>query len=100
MKASDYLDKWYLLLVEADDNKQNEILATIISEFGLELVNIAEQRKVKKDKAVVAIFKEQNQKYNKFCRLVNERCGVRFLKEDGLKKYWIMKNPHLEKLLN
>lgn len=99
MKATDYLDKWYAMLIEADDKKQNEILATIISEFGLELIDMAEQRKAKKDKAFASLFKEQNQKYNKFCGLVNERCGVHFLKEDGLKKYWIRQNPQLENLI-
>lgn len=100
MKATDYLEKWYTMLIEADNKKQNEILATIISEFGLELIETVEQRKAKKDKAIASIFKEQNQKYNKFCRLVNEKCGVKFLKEDGLKKYWIMKNPQLESLIS
>lgn len=98
MKATDYLDKWYDKLVNAGD-KENEVLAEIITDFGKELKEIAEQRKVHKDKAFVSLFKEQCQKYNKFCRLVNAKVGVNYLKEDGLKKYWMAKNPVLAQYL-
>lgn len=98
MKATDYLEKWYDKLVNAGE-KENEVLAEIITDFGKELKEIVEQRKAKKGKAIAAIFKEQNQKYNKFCRLVNAKAGVTYLKEDGLKRYWIMKNPQLKELI-
>ena len=100
MKAQDYIDKYYELLIEApNESKQNEVIALIIKAFGLELLEIFVKRKASSNRAMVSLIKEQNQKYNKFCRLVNERCGVKFLKEDGLKNYWMLNFPTIKKLL-
>lgn len=101
MKATDYFDKWFeKLITSATEGNDNEVIADIITDFGKELKEMAEQRKVHFDKAYASLFKEQSKKYNKFCRLVNEHAGVNYLKEDGLKKYWIAKNPLLKELIS
>jgi hypothetical protein len=95
MKAQDYVDKWYDKLVNAN-GKESEILTSLFIDLWNEVNLLSKQRNIKFLHAQLAIIKEINQKYNKFCRLVNKKVGGQFLIEDGFKKHVIMSNPVLE----
>lgn len=101
MKAKDYVDKFYSKIEAAYTSKNcdDQLLLEIVVAFTDEAAEIMKSRGVKTLEAQLSIFKELNQKYNKFCRLINTKLGGEFLKENGLRSYWIIKCPLLEGMI-
>jgi len=85
MKAKEYAERY----LSAEDKRTE--LVKIAREFILEIRTIAEQRKAKKDMALVAIVKEQEQKWKAFCKRVNDPA----IYEDGFMKLFEAQCPGL-----
>jgi hypothetical protein len=66
MKAKEYAERYRTA------KSPNDELVEIARDFILEIKTIAEQRKAKKDMAIVKIVREQEQKWEAFCRHVND----------------------------
>lgn len=90
MKAQEYADKYLPLIKEVVDDEKalKELSFKAFVEFCDEVQAIAKSRRAIVDKAVISIIKEVAQKWNKFCRIINEsQTDVKF--NEGLfLKYW------------
>lgn len=83
MKAKDYFDKYKNGL--ASDDKDTYVLTfrEMYQEMFGECVDTMKTRQIKRDDAVVSVFKEMNEKYNALCRLLAKEYGKSPIKENG-----------------
>jgi len=85
MKAKEYADRYL-----SSEDKRTE-LVKIGREFIIEIRTVAEQRKARKDMAIVAIVKEQEKKWEAFCNRVDDPT----IREDGFMKLFEAQCPGL-----
>ena len=89
MKAQDYVDKYLNDFNEATDEKSaKELSFTVFMEFCDEVTQLAKQRHVTRNEAVISIIKEIGQKWNKFCRIINQQRIACKLNEDLFLSFW------------
>ena len=83
MKAKDYFNKYKNGL--ASENKDDFVLTfrEMYQEMFKECVDTMDARKIKRNDAVVSVFKEMNEKYNAICRLLAKEYGNSPIKENG-----------------
>ena len=83
MKAKDYFNKYKNGL--ASENKDTYVLTfrEMYQEMYNECVDTMLTRQIKKNDAVVSVFKEMNEKYNALCRLLAKEYGNSPIKENG-----------------
>lgn len=83
MKAKDYFNKYKNGL--ASENKDAYVLTfrEMYQEMFKECVDTIKARHIKRNDAVVSVFKEMNEKYNALCRLLKKEYGVSVIKENG-----------------
>ena len=83
MKAKDYFNKYKNGL--ASGNKETYVLTfrEMYQEMFKECVDTMETRHIKRNDAVVSVFKEMNEKYNSLCRLLAKEYGNSPIKENG-----------------
>lgn len=83
MKAKDYFDKYKNGL--ASENKDAYVLTfrEMYQEMFKECVDAMHARQIKRNDAVVSVFKEANDKYNAICRLLAKEYGNSPIKENG-----------------
>jgi len=92
MKAKDYAAKFS---EEKTQGKESiDCLTTILNDFTREMGQLSESRNVQTDSAVLAIYRELDQKYRAFCRLAStEDCiikpdGWRFFLQETQPEIW------------
>lgn len=83
MKAKDYFNKYKNGL--ASENKDAYVLTfrEMYQEMFKECVDTINTRQIKRNDAVVSVFKEMNEKYNALCRLLAKEYGKSPIKENG-----------------
>lgn len=83
MKAKDYFNKYKNGL--ASESKDAYVLAfgEMYQEMFKECVDTMHTRNIKRNDAVVSVFKEMNEKYNAICRLLAKEYGNSPIKENG-----------------
>jgi len=95
MKASDYFEKYSpkLQTWSLDDQKlppflNDHDLYTLIMDFNHETQDIIKTRHIQFDRAMPALLKEQNDKWNALCRLFEKKSGGSPIRLDGFKLFW------------
>lgn len=83
MKAREYFDKYKNGL--ASEIKDTYVLTfqEMYQEMFKECVDIMHTRNIKRNDAVVSVFKEMNERYNALCRLLAKEYGNSPIKENG-----------------
>ena len=83
MKAKDYFNKYKNGL--ASENKDTYVLtfSEMYREMYQECVDTMLTRQIKRNDAVVSVFKEMNERYNALCRLLAKEYGNSPIKENG-----------------
>jgi hypothetical protein len=98
MKAKEYYNKYSPKFV-AKAKSTDGILDTIkemLLEFNEEAVNLCDKRHIRRDNAVRAVIKEQNQKWNAVCELFVKGFGASPTLKDGFQIFWEKKMPELK----
>ena len=94
MKAKEYFEKYEDLLIHAtNDQAYKDSSFNVFMDFSKESTDVIESRKAKKNTAVIAVMKEQNDKWNSLCRLFEKKYGFSPLIKDGFKTFWNRKIP-------
>lgn len=83
MKAKDYFDKYKNGLASEDKDTYVLTFREMYQEMFKECIDTTKERHVKQDSAVVAVFKEMNERYNALCRLLAKEYGNSPIKENG-----------------
>lgn len=83
MKAKDYFNKYKNGLASEDEATFVLTFREMYQEMFQECVDIIGTRQVKRNNAVVSVFKEMNEKYNAICRLLAKEYGNSPIKENG-----------------
>lgn len=91
MKAKDYAAKFDELMETHQDNAV--ALAYILNDFTREFSDLAVQRGQQSESACLACFREMEQKYHAFCRLVTKETVT--FKPDGWRRYLEAIHPAL-----
>lgn len=86
MKAKDLFEKYHSKLLGDSEPEAKEALSNLFIELCVETEEILCKRKVRTDRALLSLIREQNQKYNSFVRLINKEAGEEVLIEDGFRK--------------
>lgn len=99
MKAKDYYEKYgEAILNEAlRDDGSIEHLTDLVGGFLRETKDIIAIRRLKKDRSVVAVIKEQNEKWNALCAIFQKELGQEVLRRNGFMAYMKQEIPELEK---
>ncbi len=96
MKAVDYYNKYFSVIEEVNTNDEGlKVARNIYSEFCDEAVSIIKARRCKTDEAIIAVFKEQNQKWNALVKIFddkNHNSNISLVR-NGFKNLLIAKNP-------
>jgi hypothetical protein len=95
MKAKEYAKEFLEIKFETEQ-QINDTVYAIMVRFMEEVKPICESRHSSSDGTVIAVIREQSQKWAAFCRIVNKKLGMEFLKEDGFKNYILLKMPELK----
>ena len=91
MKAKEYIAK-YKESLESDDYDSVKAAATkLVIEFSDEASELLKTRGVKRNSALVAVLKEQNDKWNAVARAFPD-----VLARDGFKMLWLARLPYLK----
>ena len=93
MKAKDYIAKYRKEFESGDIERIKEAATDMYVEFSHESVNMSESRGVKRNSALVAVLKEQNNKWNAVVRAFPE-----ILAKDGFKLGWLEDMPILNEI--
>lgn len=94
MKAIEYYEQYSNRFFKNGEptslDEWNNAGIDIFIKFCEETVNICTARSIKRDEAVRAVIREQNDKWNALCRLFSKKHGgVRCpLNENGFRSYW------------
>lgn len=90
MKAADLFEKYSLELhgPETPPEKLNDVVYRILMEFCNESKDILEKRHIKYDSGMIAVLREQNDKWNCLARMLEKTWGFSYLKKDGFKLFW------------
>ena len=98
MKATDYYNKYQERLdpLTATEVELNAAVKELFFEFGKEVEVISNTRHSKDDKVTISILREQNQKWNALCRLLEKRWGCSVILPDGFKNFWVHEMPGLK----
>lgn len=83
MKAKDYFDKYKNGLASEDRDTYVLTFREMYQEMFKECVDTMHARQIKRNDAVVSIFKEMNERYNALCRLLAKEYGNSPIKENG-----------------
>jgi len=83
LKAKEYYEKYHEFIKSEDSQVVAKAINDAIKDYLKECNSLITSRHIRCFAALVAILKEQNQKYNAFCRMFDPR----ILKEDGFKVY-------------
>ena len=89
MKAKEYYEKY---LIGLTPENEKEKMWELITAFLAEVVEIQKTRQAKSNSALIAIFREQNQKWNALCKYDSN------LKRDGfieVVKYRFLESPEI-----
>lgn len=90
MKVQDYYMKYKEYFEDAKDESEiNNIITEIVKEMNQELFEITNKRQIKTDRAVLAVVKEMNQKWNALIRIFEKEKIQCFMKVDGFKSMWM-----------
>ncbi len=104
MKAKEYFAKFGKAVYEEaiawseskeEDTGEQSALRDLFFAFTKECRDILASRHTKKDEAVYAVIREQNQKWNVLCRLFKEEYGQDILKENAVLDFFVEKIPEL-----
>jgi len=95
MKAKEYFEKY---INENQDKSKEWRFIKCLQEMILEVNEIAKMRNAKYDRALIAIFNEQNMKAISFIKKVNEIDGT-FYKIDAFKIFLKEESPEMYKLV-
>lgn len=87
MKAKEYFEKYHEGLYEEYQTGERKHLSNLLTEMLREATDILEKRKVKFDRGLMGVIKEQNDKWNAIVNLLEKKYGVLILKRDGFKKW-------------
>lgn len=91
MKAKEYYQQYgEAVAKEVMDGGDTSALTKLVHAMVDESLRIMEERKCVKEEAVMAVFKEQNQKWNAMVRMF-EKDGFHDMKRDGFMNYIRMK---------
>lgn len=98
MKAIDYYNKYNPRLSGSPQmtDDDGDVIIELFIEFNREIENICETRSIKRVDALVAVLKEQNDKWNALCRIFEKKGCVSPIKPDGVKGYWRNQVPELK----
>lgn len=89
MKAQDYFEKYKSTILT------EEVYLDLFKEMNDEVKLISKQRNSATDSTMISILKEQNQKWNKLCVLLEKEYGQEVLVRNGYINYW---KKHISKL--
>lgn len=89
MKAQDYIDQYLPQINEATDEKQlKDICSSAFVAFLDDTAGLIKSRNARGDEAIVSVLNEEGDKWNKFCRAMNEQQEVVKFNEDMFVDYW------------
>ena len=88
MKAKEYVKRYQKLVASGD---QEITIWTVCNEMIKEIPVICKQRKAESNDAQLSVFKEIDQKYRAFARLLNDPT----VREDGLARVMRSRFPNL-----
>lgn len=93
MKAKEYIEKYRSGIESRDCNTADKAINDLVIEMSQKATKIMEKRGAVKESAIVAVMKEQNDKWN---AIVKEFPEV--LQRDGFKRLWLYRMPELKKV--
>jgi len=96
MKAKEYAEEFLKTDFKVSEEVTNKAVSDITIKFFNEINDIRLARHVTKDIGLASIVKEQNQKWNAFCRIVNKVLGVELMRLDGFRLYMLEIIPDLK----
>ena len=91
LKAIEYYNQYGQPIMDEvkRQSKTHQAMQSFLIAFGNESIRIMQTKKPKNDAAVVAVFKQQNEKWNQICHLIEQHYGYTPIKRNA---YWnIMK---------
>lgn len=92
MKAKEYIEKYRSGLESCDIAVVDKAINDLAIEMSQEAVQLMAARGVRRESAIVAVMKEQNDKWN---AIVKEFPDL--LQRDGFKRLWLHRMPELQK---
>ena len=93
MKAKEYIEKYRSGLKSYDFDKIEKAINDLAIEMSQEATQIMTQRGAVRISAIVAVMKEQNDKWNAIVKEFPE-----ILQRDGFKRLWLHRMPELKKM--
>ena len=75
---------------------RQEAVKNILLDLSTEVSKICEERKVQRISAVIAVIREQNQKWNALCNILLKLYGTELLIRNGFKNFWLNQMPELQ----
>ena len=93
MKAKEYIEKYRSGIESGDVNAVNKAINDLAIEMSQEAAQIMTQRGAVRESAIVAVMKEQNDKWNAIVKEFPE-----ILQRDGFKRLWLHRMPELQKV--
>ena len=83
MKAKDYFNKYKNGLASEDKDAYVLTFQEMYQEMFKECVDTMSARHIKRNDAVVSVFKEMNERYNALCHLLAKEYGMSPIKKNG-----------------
>lgn len=101
MKAKEYYEKYNdAILALPEGVQRGEKLIELFRDFENEQREILTKRKAQRGEAVVAVIREQNQKWNALVHIFEQNNeGHSPIKRDGIKHVWERRIPELKEFL-
>ena len=93
MKAKEYIEKYRSGLKSYDFDEIEKAINDLVGEMSQEATQIMTQRGAVRESAIVAVMKEQNDKWNAIVKEFPE-----ILLRDGFKCLWLLRIPELKKV--
>lgn len=97
MKAIEYFEKFgERIFQEAIDGKESKGISDLMIAFMAETKELMKKRHIQIDRGMVALIREQNQKWNALCNLFEKKKGVSPLRRNGLLLFLQNEIPELK----
>ena len=95
MRAKEYYAKYHDRIIAEASGDEAKVLHELMVEMSEETKDLIGRRNIKDVRALGAVIKESNDKWNALVRLFEKEHGASPLKVDGFKSFWLDRMPHL-----
>jgi len=97
MKAKEYYEKYKGIVASSTEEEIKEVTYQLFCEISKETVKVFDARGGKTNAALIAVLKEQNQKWNAVCNLfLKEPFGLSPFRPDGFIIFWANEFPQYQ----